>query len=88
MVLRGYMQPLGEDTDLGAFMLVEHPIGCWFCEMPDMAHIVLVELPEGKSGRYTRDPVRVSGKLQLNANDPENFFYIVTGAKVSDEAKP
>ncbi|MFO0877350.1 MAG: tetratricopeptide repeat protein [Gemmataceae bacterium] len=82
VVLRGYMQPLGENTDLGAFLLVEHPVGCWYCEMPEMASIVLVELPPGQSGRYTRDPLRVRGKLQLNASDPENFLYIVREARV------
>src|SRR4029079_14222421 len=77
VVLRGYVQPLGENTDLGAFLLIEHPVGCWCCEVPDMANIVLVELPEGQSGRYTRDRVRLTGKLVLNASDPENFLYTI-----------
>lgn len=83
--LRGYMQPLGENTDLGAFMMIEHPIGCWFCEMPELTHIVLVELPEGKSGRFTRERVRVQGKLLLNATDPENFLYTIRDAKVQED---
>jgi hypothetical protein len=86
VVLRGYMQPLGEDTDFGAFLLVEHPIGCWYCEMPDVSQIVLVELPEGKAGRYTRDRVRITGKLMLNRTDPENFLYIIRDAKMAEEA--
>ena len=83
VVLRGHMQPLGGDTDMGAFMLVEHPVGCWYCEMPDVIGIVLIEMPEGKSGRYTRERVKVTGKLTLNARDPENFLYTVRDAKVS-----
>ncbi len=83
VVLRGHMQPLGEGTDLGAFMLVENPVGCWYCEMPDVTGIVLVELPEGKSGRSTRERIKVTGKLQLNAHDPENFLYTIRDAKVS-----
>ncbi len=83
--MRGFMQPLGEDTDLGAFMLVEHPIGCWFCEMPELTSIMLVELPEGKSGRFTRERIRVTGRLMLNANDPENFLYTLREAKVRDD---
>ena len=59
--LRGYMQPLGDDSDVVAFLLVEHPVGCWFCEMPDLMHIVLVELPDGKTVRFRRDRVRVQG---------------------------
>lgn len=85
VVLRGYIQPLADNTDLGAFLLLEHPVGCWFCETPDRAAIVLVELPEGQSGRATRDPVRVSGRLLLNARDPETYFYIVRDATVADD---
>jgi hypothetical protein len=83
VALTGYMQPLGEDTDLGAFLVIEHPVGCWYCEMPDLVGMVLVELPEGKSGRFSRDAVRVTGKLMLNATDPENFLYVVRDAQVS-----
>jgi hypothetical protein len=86
IVLRGHMQPLGDNTDLGAFMLIEHPVGCWFCEMPEITSIVLIELPDGKSGRYTRERIRVTGKLQLNAGDPENFLYTIRDAKVVEEA--
>ena len=84
VALTGYMQPLGEDTDLGAFLLIEHPVGCWYCEMPDLAAIVLVELPEGKAGRLTREAIRVTGKLELNATDPENFLYTVKDARVGE----
>ncbi len=79
------MQPLGEDTDLGAFLVIENPVGCWFCEMPDLSNIVLVELPEGKAGRFTRDRVRITGKLALNSTDPENFLYIIRDAKMVEE---
>ncbi|MFO0929918.1 MAG: hypothetical protein U0736_23335 [Gemmataceae bacterium] len=85
VVLRGHMQPLADNTDLGAFMLIEHPVGCWYCEMPDMIGIVLIELPEGKAGRFTRERIRVTGRLQLNASDPEKFFYVVRDATVTDE---
>ncbi|MFO0841608.1 MAG: hypothetical protein U0797_04295 [Gemmataceae bacterium] len=84
--LRGHMQPLGDNTDLGAFLLIEHPVGCWFCEMPELVNIVLVELPEGRAGRFTRDRLRVTGKLVLNATDPENFLYTVRDAKIRDDA--
>jgi hypothetical protein len=83
--LSGYMQPLGDDADSSAFLLIEYPVGCWYCEQPEMTGIVLVELPEGKTHRYTRDPVRVRGKLTLNARDPENFLYTIRDAEVSQE---
>jgi len=63
---------------------VEHPIGCWYCEMPEIINIVLVELPAGRTARPTRGQVRVTGKLKLNTTDPENFLYTVKGAKVGE----
>ena len=82
VVLTGYMQPVGDDPDLGAFLLIEHPVGCWYCEMPEMVNIVLVELPEGRTARPTRGQVRITGQLTLNATDPENFLYLVRDATV------
>jgi tetratricopeptide (TPR) repeat protein len=82
--LSGFMQPLGEGPELATFMLIEYPVGCWYCEMPDMSGIVLVELPEGKTKSFTRGLVKVTGKLALNATDPESFLYTITKAKVTE----
>jgi hypothetical protein len=84
VAVSGFMQPLGEDGDGTAFMLIEYPVGCWYCEMPEMTGIILVELGGGKSGRFTRNLVKVVGKLALNAKDPENFLYVVSGAQVAE----
>jgi tetratricopeptide (TPR) repeat protein len=83
VALSGFMQPLGEDFDMGSFMLIEYPVGCWYCEMPDITGIILVELPSGKTAHLTRSLVKVVGVLKLNNNDPENFLYTVTKAKVT-----
>ena len=85
VMLRGYLQPLGDDPDLSAFLLVEYPIGCWYCEQPEMTGIFLVEMREGKTYHYTRGQVRVRGRLILNATDPENFLYTIRDAEVSSE---
>jgi tetratricopeptide (TPR) repeat protein len=85
VTLSGYLQPLGDDADLSAFLLVEYPIGCWYCEQPEMTGILLVEMPEGKSFHYTRGQIRVRGKLVLNATDPENFLYTIRDAEVSQD---
>ena len=43
--LTGYMQPLTDDQqESGAFLLIEYPVGCWYCEMPEVTGIVLVGL--------------------------------------------
>jgi len=89
VTLDGYLQPLGDDTELNAFLLVEYPIGCWYCEQPETTAIILVELPEGKTHPYTRNQVHVRGKLTLNASDPENFLYTIRDAEVSQsEPRP
>ena len=83
--LQGFMQPLEGDLDCNTFMFIENPIGCWYCEMPEMTGIVLVELPEGKTFTYTRKSLRITGKLKLNGTDPENFLFIVSDAKATTE---
>jgi hypothetical protein len=85
VALNGFMQPLAEDRDLGSFMLIENPVGCWYCEMPDMTGILLVQLPAGQTADFTRGPIKVTGTLKLNASDPENFLYTITLAKVVAE---
>jgi hypothetical protein len=84
VTVSGYMQPLGEDLEGASFMLIEYPVGCWYCEMPDIASIVLVDLPDGKTANYTRSQIKVTGRLRLNATDPENFLYSITKAKVAE----
>jgi len=79
--LTGYMQPLGEDQEGGAFLMIEYPVGCWFCEMPEVTAIVLVELAPGKTREVTRGRLRITGRLNLNGTDPENFLYIIKDAK-------
>jgi hypothetical protein len=82
--LSGYMQPLGEDEEVNKFLFVEYPIGCWYCEMPEITGIVLVELPKDKTRAYTRGLLRVTGKLILNSTDPENYLYRLRDVKAVD----
>lgn len=82
VVLTGFMQPIGDDVETGMFLLMEYPVGCWFCEAPEPTGIVFIELPEGKSAKLTRDQVKIEGKLTLNSADPEHFLYTIRDAKV------
>ena len=84
VALNGYMQPLGESSDLAAFMFIEYPVGCWYCEMPETTGILYVEMPKGKTASYRRGLVRVVGRLQLNASDPEDFLYALRQARVTE----
>jgi Tfp pilus assembly protein PilF len=83
ITLTGFMQPLSEDAEASGFMFIEFPVGCWYCEMPEVTGIVFVELPTGKTATLTRGLVRITGRLHLNAAEPEDFLYAIRNAKVS-----
>jgi tetratricopeptide (TPR) repeat protein len=83
VTLSGFLQPIGDDLDMTTFMLIQYPVGCWYCEMPEITGIVFVELPPDKTVRLTRDQLKVEGKLTLNATDPENFLFTISKAKVT-----
>jgi tetratricopeptide (TPR) repeat protein len=82
--LTGFLQPLNDELESGSFLLIEYPVGCWYCEAPEATSILMVEMPAGKLRNLTRGQVRVTGKLTLNATDPENFLYVVRGAKIDN----
>jgi len=80
--LVGYMQPLGPNPETNVFLLIESPVGCWYCEMPETSMIVRVELPEEKTTPYRRGAFRVIGRLTLNRDDPEDFFYTLRDSRI------
>jgi tetratricopeptide (TPR) repeat protein len=81
--IQGFLQPLGEDVDLNSFLLIENPVGCWYCEMPEMTGMIQVQLPSDKQAAFTRKPIKITGKLKLNGIDPENFLYTISNAEVA-----
>jgi tetratricopeptide (TPR) repeat protein len=82
VALNGFMQPLREADELTGFLLLEYPVGCWYCEMPETTGIIYVELPRGQTATYKRGLTRVVGRLTLNASDPEDFLYAIREARV------
>ena len=54
--LTGFMQPVTMDVAVSGFMLIEYPIGCWFCETPEPAGILYVEIADGKAVPVKRGP--------------------------------
>lgn len=84
VTLAGFMRPLKDDLEVASFMLIEYPVGCWYCEVPDVTGIVFVELPKGKTVAVGRGLVKITGTLTLNATDPENFLYTIGKAKVTE----
>jgi tetratricopeptide (TPR) repeat protein len=82
VVMTGFIQPTGEGLEQLAVLLIEYPVGCWFCEIPEPTGIVLVEPPAGQVVQLTREAVRIEGRLKLNARDPEEFIYTIVDARV------
>jgi hypothetical protein len=84
ITLTGFIQPFNEDADLASFMVIEYPVGCWFCEQPDLNGILHVQMPKGQTAVYSRNLVRVTGRLVLNATDPEEFLFSIRDARVAE----
>jgi hypothetical protein len=82
--MTGFMQPLTTDLNVFGFLLIEYPVGCWFCETPEPAGLLYVEVAGGTAVPVKRGRVKVEGTLKLNATDPEDFLYTLTGASVRD----
>lgn len=78
----GHVRPTTADTELTAFLFTEFPIGCWFCELPEPTGLIAVELADGKTTDAVKTPVKVTGTLKLNRNDPEAYLFSIVEARV------
>ena len=81
--LTGFLHPLTDDLDCTSFILVEYPIGCWYCTAPDLTGIVFVSMKPGSTAKFTRDVIQVTGTWKLNSSDPEEFLFSITDAAVN-----
>jgi hypothetical protein len=78
------MQPLGDATEVAGFMLLEFPVGCWFCEMPGPTGVVSAELEPGTRTTTRRGLIKATGTLELNRDNPEDFLFRVSGARIGE----
>ena len=81
--LVGFAQPLRDADNMTAFLFIESPVGCWYCEMPDLTAIIHVSLPTGETTRYQRGLQRVTGRLSLNRDEPEDFLFGLRDARIA-----
>jgi len=84
VVLHGFVQPLGDAKEFGGFLLLEYPVGCWFCETPEPTGLVSVELAAGTRTSAKRGLAKITGVLALNRDNPEDFLFRVKDAKVGE----
>ena len=80
--IEGHMQPVGEEHESNTFLLLENPVGCWYCEMPSLNGMLLIELKDSKIVRMSRQAQIIKGKLQLRKDDPEKFLFTILEAEM------
>lgn len=84
ITLTGFMQPVRDELSVTGFLMLEYPVGCWFCETPEATGLVSVELQAGKSVEFRKGLVKITGTLSLNRTDPETYLFSVTNARVGE----
>ncbi len=84
VVLLGYMQPIGRETRARSFLLLEFPVGCWFCETPEPTGLVSVDLKPGGDVELRRGLVKLTGTFVINRTNPESFLYRLIDARLSE----
>jgi len=78
----GFMVPLDTFRDINEFMLLPLPIECYFCQIPPMRDVMLVQLKEGQSTSIYKEPVLINGTLKLNEGKGVKFFYEIREASM------
>jgi hypothetical protein len=84
VTMLGYVQTIGSEARAGRFLLLEYPVGCWFCETPEPTGLVSVELKGGTPVESRKGLVKVTGTLVLNREDPEGYLFRITDARLGD----
>ncbi len=79
--ISGFMTPLETALQTRHFILTRRDTTCPFCPPNRPTEAVEVELDRPMA--FTRDEVRVEGRLQLNASSEASLFYRLTGAKAA-----
>lgn len=82
VTLTGFMQPT--DAAVPTFLLLEYPLGCWFCETPDPTGLLNVELKGGTTTEYKRGLLKLTGTLVLNRDNPEAFPFSLKDARIGE----
>ncbi len=84
VALTGFMQPVKDELAAREFLLLEYPVGCWFCEVPDPTGLLNVELKAGKTAEFRKGLIKVTGTLVLNRSDPEGYLFSLKDARIGE----
>ncbi len=78
----GFMQPLNQFRDMDEFMILPLPIECYFCQIPPMRDVMLVQMKPGSTSQLYQEPVLLNGTLQLHEGAGTKFFYSLLDAEL------
>jgi Arc/MetJ-type ribon-helix-helix transcriptional regulator len=84
VTLNGFMQPVRDELAVTGFLMLEYPVGCWFCETPEATGLVNVLLKPGTTVDFKKGLVKVTGTLSLNRTDPETYWFTLRDARVGE----
>ena len=84
VTITGFMQPVRDELAVTGFLLLEYPVGCWFCETPEATGLVSVELQAGRSTQLKKGLIKVTGRLSLNRDNPETYLFNLSEARVGE----
>ncbi len=83
VVVEGFVIPFDEDISAMVALSANPYASCFFCGKASPASVMSVYF-KNKGKRYKIDDYRIfTGTLQLNYNDPNEFYYILRGAVVN-----
>lgn len=84
ITLPGYMVPFEGSYKGDHFILSSLPLNaCFFCGVGGPESVIEVFLKDPI--KYTDNPVEIRGKLRLNAEEPDQFMYILQDAEFLGE---
>lgn len=75
--LGGFMLPINETQDITRFVLVQSVWGCCFGQIPEVNHVIVVEMEKGKKVDFNSDFIRVVGKLSLAETREEGYLVSI-----------
>lgn len=81
----GFFIPLTGKTEQAHFMLSRFPESmCFFCGAAGPESAMQVFMADGKKVGYSKDKIKVSGTLRVNALDAANLIYTLENAKLTE----
>ncbi|MDX9972780.1 MAG: DUF3299 domain-containing protein [FCB group bacterium] len=79
--IMGFQVPVEQFRDMTEFLLLPMPIECYFCQSPPMKDVVLVQMAEGEVAPLFKEPVLISGNMELHEGPKTQFFYVIKDAQ-------